>query len=477
MGKLNNNTKYQIFMMYVLVVLMLTGNIISSHRRILGIVISLYRVFIPATFILLIGIRVYRKTLRENLKNRMLFLYCGLMALWILWGIGLIFFSPYVNVYEALKDIVALMLGMASIYCFVELCNNEYILEKVFNCIRIVCLILCAWAFVEIVAGLYLPFSKAYWLQVAEKQDWLAIILQALKEASVYPTTTIFYNTNDFSVFLAVFLPLFYIKQDKSKKENIFSYIAIFIILFIISVNDSNIVIISVFFAVILNFLLSKDKKKAGKLVAFIFIFLSFGNKLICSFLIMVKSHLPFQVPLAAKQYGSIMELTKIKKMLNVKEVVEIQVSDAMGGSANSLMCRWEITLSSLRMTAKSKFMGVGPSGFANYIEKHEKESLLINPHNWWLEILSQYGIIIFILYLAVMAWIFVLVWRIYRNSLKHIDRIYLCMCLTFCIACIAPSNYLKCTYQWMLPAIGICIISLRKTETTSEQKKNTNEK
>lgn len=454
-----NKTKYQILMMYIVVFLMLTGNVVSSNIRIWGLVLSAYRVFIPFCFSLFIGLRFYKRSVEHIFRNHMLILYCGMIILWVVWGIGLLLISPYVNIREALKDLLSLILGMASIYCFWEICDNEDILKKVFKCIRIICMILSIWALFEILTGVYSLFSKYYWLEIVERKDWVAVGLEGLKDDSIYFATTIFHNVNDFSCFLAIFLPLFFVTPENTKKENILRSIGLLFILFILSVNDSNIAIISISVATIFYFIFSKNKKYAGGLLALSFAFLSFGNKIICSFFIFIKSHLPIAVPASANKYGSILDLIKIKNMIGLKETVEIQVMDAMGGSANSLMCRWQITLTSLRMTAKSKLMGIGPSAFTNFIERNEKDSLLVDPHNWWLEILSQYGIIIFILYVTVMAWIFVSVCLIYKKTGSYVELTYLCMCLIFCLACIAPSNYLKCTYQWILPAIGIVLI------------------
>ena len=442
----------------ILVFLVLTGDIVSYEKiRLFGVVVSAYRVLIPVFFVAFIGIRMYQKSMKQLLSRRTLMVYMSLMAFWIVWGAGLIFISPYTGLRGGLNDIISLALGMASVYCFCELCESEEWLEKVFRLIRLICVILCAWALVEVFTGLYLPYSKYYWLDRIEMKNWHAVVLQGLKDDSLFTTTTIFYNVNDFSAFLSIFLPLFFVSEKNTKKENLRRGLGFFLMVFIIGVNDSNIALIGIVLSAVFYFALS-EKKYAGRMLAILFLLLVFGNKLLFSFLVTVKSNLPFDAPVI-EGGDSIIELVKRRQMLNISEVMEEQALNAMNGSANSLMTRWQITLTSFRMILKSKFMGIGPDGFANYIKKNEKGSYLVDPHNWWMEILTQYGIFVFVAYVAVMALIFYKVWKLYQTKKNTAYLAFLCMCITFCFACIAPSSYLNYTYYWILPAIGIAII------------------
>ena len=468
-NKYYSNRKHITFLI-LLTVLMLTGNIISIERfRVFGLVLSAYRVVIPCITLYYMCWRIRQNNIKEIINNYVLIIYVGMIIFWILWGIGLMVISPYVDLREAIKDFLSLFLGMLSIYCFFELCDSQNALETVFKYIRIICSILCIWALVEIFTGAYLPFSKYYWIKLIDKKDTGLVLLQGLKDAYIYPTTTIFFNINDFSAFLAIFLPLFYPNRNFRKKDNIIRGLWMIIIIFILSVNDSNIAIIATLISSIVYFICVAGKRKyAGMMTGLMLFFYTIGNKLVFSALVYIKSCLPIKVPEAAKKYGDIMELIRRSQLFNVTEVMEIQVMDAAGGSANSLACRWQITLSSLRMTLHSKFMGIGPAAFRKYIEKYEEDSKLVDPHNWWLEILSQYGIFIFFAYLIAMLMIFVKVCKLYEIHKEASMLVYICMCITFCLACIAPSNYLSYSYQWILPAIGIVFIHIKGVTTSS---------
>lgn len=265
---IKNIKRYYMAGVYIFTFLVITGNIISCDRiRLFGVVLSAYRVMVPVLFSFFFYIRIKQKSWNQLLENHSLVLYLCLMVLWITWGTGLLFISPYSELREALKDILSLFLGMLSIYCFWELCDTEKIMDKIFNCIRIICIVLCIWALIEILFGLYLPFSKYYWLDLVEKEHWFAVLLKGLKDKSIYPTTTIFHNTNDFSAFLAIFLPLFYICKENTIKHNILRGIGFCLIVFIINVNDANIALIGITLSIIVYFIFG-NKKYAGGLFA-----------------------------------------------------------------------------------------------------------------------------------------------------------------------------------------------------------------
>lgn len=453
--------KQKIFLV-LLIVLILTGNVISCKEfRVFGLVLSAYRVVIPCMALYYIFIRICQKNICFLQMNKILFMYIGMLFFWIMWGLGLAVLSSYTDLKRAAQDLLALFLGMCSIYCFWELCGGERDLNLVFRSIRYVCSILSFWGLVEIVSGLYLPYSKYYWFDmIKDKKDIFAIVLHGIKDDCVYPATTIFHNINDFSVFLAIFLPLFYPSKRYNKKKNIVYSLCILSIIFILSVNDSNIAIIASIFSLIVYLIFMVEERKYITLLSgSILFFYVIGNKLLLSLVVFIKSNLPITIPEVAKQYKNLMELIQRSQLYNMTEVVGTQVVDAISGGANSLTCRLQITVTSLKMIIDSKFMGIGPAAFENWININEKDSMLVNPHNWWLEIFSQYGILVFLAYIITMLVIFAKIFGLYKIHKNMGMLFYMCMCSTFCIACIAPSSYLSYTYQWILPAIGITLI------------------
>lgn len=68
----------------------------------------------------------------------------------------------------------------------------------------------------------------------------------------------------------------------------------------------------------------------------------------------------------------------------------------------------------------KSYGMGVGAGNFDAYMKrglgKHETHNI-INPHNWLIQVLSQYGILVLVPLLSCLAWVFVFYWKM-RNAI-----------------------------------------------------------
>ena len=68
--------KHGMAVLYILVFLMMTGNLISSEKiRLFGVVVSAYRVLIPVFFVVFIAIRMYQKSVKKLLCRRTLMLY------------------------------------------------------------------------------------------------------------------------------------------------------------------------------------------------------------------------------------------------------------------------------------------------------------------------------------------------------------------------------------------------------------------
>lgn len=440
--------------------LVLVGDAVSFEKiRVFGMVLSPYRIIIPCLSIFLFGFRIYHKKLKAIFKEKLLVCYMAMMMFWIVWGTILLAFSSYCNVHNAIKELLALILGMGGIYCFFELCQSEKRWDAIIKFLRITAVVLCVWSMVEILAGVYFPTSSRYWGGAVERADWMKFMLSRLGTDSVYLTTTFFFNVNDYSAFLALFLPLFYLDENRSRRENIGRGVMLFLITFILSVNDSNIVIIAIFLSMIIYTVMKNGSRKfAGGMLGILVAWYAIGSQLLCSFLIAVKSALPIVDQGILKKYEDILFLLGRDKLALLGEVVNAQLANAANG-AGSLYVRIMITISSLKMTLKTKLMGVGPAGFTNYIKRHEKDSKLLDPHNWWMEIMAQYGVIVFVLYFLCTAVICIKIYLLYRQNGERRLLLFLCVALTFCIACVAPSSFLKFSYQWLIPSVGIVLL------------------
>jgi teichuronic acid biosynthesis protein TuaE len=93
----------------------------------------------------------------------------------------------------------------------------------------------------------------------------------------------------------------------------------------------------------------------------------------------------------------------------------------------------------------------------------------VLNLHNYWVEILVSYGLIIFLLYIFIY---FNTVFKAYSNHLHHesrklkkINLIILCLLISFPIAAIGPSNVFLNEWTWPLIALMMKIPLINETE------------
>ncbi|NOZ73211.1 MAG: hypothetical protein GXP38_15110 [Chloroflexi bacterium] len=117
-----------------------------------------------------------------------------------------------------------------------------------------------------------------------------------------------------------------------------------------------------------------------------------------------------------------------------------------------SIQQRINLLLNGLWLTKVTFGRGVGPGGFAYYQTNKITPYPVINPdpHNFWIEVLSQYGILVFVLFLA---WYL----SLYRVVLKYrhsgLAIILLMALVGYIFASAANSSYIAQQTNWIFLA------------------------
>lgn len=442
------------------------GGIINSGSfRVFGIVLTLYRLSIPLLTIIFISKRLQRKEWKMSLLSKNFILYCGMMIFWIFYGGLLLFVSPYAPLHDGLKELIDLSMGLLSIYCIVECCSTIENVHYFMKILKVIALILICFSIFEVFTGIHFPTSEYGNYQSFKNLG--SVFLVGISTKQLFPITTIFYGINDYSVLIAVLFPLFYVEKGQTARRKSANIIMMFLIILILTFNDANICLIGIVVATAFRIIFKHYRKNSILTLGGIVFTQQLTTSLVAKVVLAIKGGL-HHLHLVDMQSQSIkdtmlhMGKDAINKTSNLSEVVSSQVHNANAG-AGSLWYRMMLALDSLEMWVKSHLLGVGPSGFTSYLKKNGSRTYLTNPHNWWLEILSQYGILVFLAYLASMVYIFYknLKDYLFRRDEKQLQ--FLCMCVIFAIGCIAPSSFLGYSYQWILPALGIAFISIKQ--------------
>ena len=123
----------------------------------------------------------------------------------------------------------------------------------------------------------------------------------------------------------------------------------------------------------------------------------------------------------------------------------------------SSLAIRLEVYNQSLNLCKRHILLGVGPGGFEDYFIKNPMSTgrvSIVNPHNYFFEIMTQYGIIILLGTLILILWIFRKYWMKLQDYKEA--EIFLEFWIIYVIISFAPSSFLDKGFSWLLIAIGI---------------------
>ncbi|WP_408007866.1 O-antigen ligase family protein [Pseudalkalibacillus sp. A8] len=106
--------------------------------------------------------------------------------------------------------------------------------------------------------------------------------------------------------------------------------------------------------------------------------------------------------------------------------------------------------------------LGIG-AGNAEYYIKNESIYPTFgqtNLHNWWAEIMVNYGVFIFTCYILLYIWMIFKLYRINRNygswKVKMISESLILGLVVFSIASVSPSSIMTLSYTWLLFAFGL---------------------
>ena len=107
--------------------------------------------------------------------------------------------------------------------------------------------------------------------------------------------------------------------------------------------------------------------------------------------------------------------------------------------------------------------MGVGPGHFeASLVEMFGKVRI-INPHNWWIELLVNSGVVLFSLYLVFFVGMIIKALKIYKENMKE-NKLILAIAITFIgfiVGSIGPSSTFDKTFIWLFYGMGLGVINI----------------
>lgn len=435
---------------FIFIAVVFVGNAAIINKHIFGVIPTYYRVIIPILFVLLlIGNFKEHNFIVQNKKREISvsYVFFIVMIIWIIYGFILLFISPWTNFSEGIKEIVSIVYSIASIYIIIFLCNKEQF-ENIILFIKIFIAAFIIIGYIEIFSGEHLSSS------MLNDPDFIMNVGSGendIPESMKHIATTIFYNPNDYCAFLSIFGPTFLYKTVHEYKKSIIALNYFFLVglVNILIIDDAWICFGA--FTIGLIIYLAIEKAPIFKWIVSIGILVfsqMLGKYLVagCSYII--------SAFFGQKMYYD------FSQTVNVASAISSQTEN-MGNDTGSMFFRLNTYIESIKqMFMESRGAGLGPGSYSEYFAQiAEKKNMMINPHSLWIEILSQYGMVIFILFAGILLYIFVKLCFNYKKTLNKQYILVISMGLVWCFASFAPSSFLKYAYYWIIIglSLGLC--------------------
>ena len=421
--------KYFKIIAFLLPALIVFGNISLFKYSVAGVVLTSYRILIPVLCAALIWLYFRNEKPEGGIKqiisdNTALTFYCFVMLFWVAYGAVTLVCFEYSVFSIGLKEMLMLMLAALSVICILILCHFGCWDELLIG-LRVVVLITLLIGVVEMMTGKHLPGSRYNNLEF-----WSTLFdlpVSKIAQIKFYKATSIFYNDNDFSAFLVITAPVFVNDIcNGSKRIRLQGCLMLGLIYITVLVDDAFICLIAGLISIILALILNKKG---------------------------LYSYIYTGVTLAAARIISIIVL-KGQPAIEGSLLAQLNNLEMGHGSLLFRLNTYKVTFTETVKTSKG--LGFGAGSFTNYFQQFvETRKMNPNPHCYWLEIFSEYGAIVTVLFIAFLIFIFVKL----AVGLKE-DRpkaaLIMAMGTAFAMACAAPSSYLMNTYYWI--PIGMAV-------------------
>jgi len=357
---------------------------------------------------------------RLNISHIRIKPYIYFLIFWIFYAILSLAWAD--SSIDAIRDIIFLFMGLSIIFLVVFYFNNLKDLKRFFDLWLLILLPLIALGCWNYLTGNHLSISTLVYAE----------------ERLRFAPTAVFHNQNDFATYLALSIPfiLAFIKYSRKRAKLLLGIIMLVISLFLIVVTFSKLNYLAVFMGTTfwLIFLLKvKEKIKVVVLIGLVaaLLFTGFSGK-----------------------------------MQNLFRTVDTQVSmlhsETTQSGGGSLSVRYNLVRNSFIFLGNSLGFGVG----AGNVEYHMANSPVydtrgrINVHNWWVEILANYGIFIFTGYVVFYLGLLISLYKIYRRLTDTSERMIceasLVSLVIFFFSSMSSSSIMALRPQWILFAFAL---------------------
>jgi teichuronic acid biosynthesis protein TuaE len=293
--------------------------------------------------------------------------------------------------------------------------------------------VLVLLGFWELLTGHHLPVSGYY-------EAKLAVLEPYVRAAVMYRPTGVFNNPNDYATFLALSIPfgLSLARYHRKLWLRAFGMATVLLGGYLILATGSR-----------------------GNLLA---VLLELG--FLWFFLVRGAQRLKLAVAVAAV-VGVVLVITPTPARVILQGAREqfASILYEMPLESGSIYVRRNLFKNGLLFVYRTAGFGVGAGNAEHWMANFARYNTFgnLNPHNWWVELLVDYGVFIFAGYLLLYLSIVRRLWRIHKHTTgawRIICEALLLSLVGFSIASVSPSSIMAFTPNWMLFAFALAFLN-----------------
>jgi teichuronic acid biosynthesis protein TuaE len=475
------NKNLEEIMIGVVIISFLLGNMLFFLDFKIVIVFSISRIILIAA--VLYCAYQFLKRRREKKIPRFLLAVWIFFFAWFLYGLVWLLFSA--NRSDAISEISCLGTNLGLVFCLGYLIDNMEKVKLALKYLKFCGVFLSILMIVQLFTGIIFPCSRYMNPDV--------VYYMESHHAQIIPTT-MFNNENDMAAFLILIIALYFsdLLFSENRKEYIKTTVKLSLIFFSIVVINSTITLIALgcMFAIGLAVMIfaHQDKHMTKQLcgktilsVADLGIFYALiGNPIESA--LRNSGHF---VRTSLSDFFVSMNMLPKENFLNAMDnfgsshqtelaptdtiVTQLQTYTQHRGT---IFVRLNLILEGFKIWTTHILFGIGPNSFENYMLTHDEArkhtTNAIDPHNFWIEILSQYGIVIFIPFVILYFGMLAKLIKILKTGINKEKLGLFLAAILFFFSVIIPSSSIGLYPVWVVFAVIIASISVYGSEKSA---------
>lgn len=404
---------------------------------------TVYPYLVILSFLTIIGIFHYSKINSKIEKWYLIFL-----AFWLIYALA---YLPFVDgIKEAVVDIRSIILMTMTSFVFIiteKLIGFDRWREILLRMSKLFFLLIFLFAIFEMSAGIHFVGNFTH-----------KIVDRGIVDQLVYTPIFLWDNPNNLIVYLLLVSMIIILLEPQSKHKKWirwFLLLSCFLVSYISYSRIGNFIIFSLATGFAIKDILELYQTKAKK-------FITYGALMLLIVLVVFVKEEKYFGPMWEENKGSSIsdEMQEVIAMDHFdRNIKRDHFQDSTTYSSTTI--RLSLIKNGIDFTKRSYFLGVGPGQF-RYLEliddKPYYTSTVVGAHFWMMELLSQYGVLIFIPYLFFLGWIFFITIT-KRKIIGPMAFKMILALIVFIGVSVMPSGFLILDINWIFTVTLIVLV------------------